>query len=137
MNREDLNLLTQSRFYTPALNAAIFDGPVRIYFDQNQEAGALKLYFAILNEYKELCGGLQSERLDNQRSIFIMIYPSEELFEMLCDDTLNSDFMMIDDLGGDQVIALKGMPDDLQIDDLIQSLTAMTPILPEAHPTPL
>lgn len=137
MDREDLNLLTQSRFYSPALNAAIFDGPVRIYFDQNQEAGALKLYFAILKEYKELCGGLQSERVDNKKSIFIMIYPNAELFRMLCDDSLDSDFMLIENLGEDQVIALKAMPDDLQIDDVIQRLTAMTPILPEAHPTPV
>lgn len=134
MDKDDLTLLTQSRFYSPALNAAIFDGPIRIYFDQNQEAGALKLYFTLLNEYKSLCGGLQSERLNPNTTIFIMIYPSQDMFQMASPQN-TTQHTFVDQLGSDHVIAVNGMPDELQLDDLIQQVQQLTPILPEIHPT--
>lgn len=136
MDTDDLTLLTQSRFYSPALNAAIFDGPIRIYFDQNQESGALKLYFTLLNAYKSLCGGLQSERLSTETSVFIMIYPSPELFHMICPADIET-HLVVDQLGKDYVIAVDGLPDESLLADLVSQVQQLTPVLPEMHPTPI
>lgn len=73
--------ITESRFFSAAFNAAIFDGPVRIYFAQYQEAQALKLYFTMqehLGEIRKEARGLFRNR---KRNIFVMIYPSDETFE--------------------------------------------------------
>ena len=43
----DRPYITQSSFYSPAFNGAIFDGPLRLYFSQAQEAMALKFYFEL------------------------------------------------------------------------------------------
>lgn len=71
--------ITQSPFYSPAFNGAIFDGPLRLYFSQSQEALALKFYFELrsktqdLNEMWPRSGG---------PSLYVMIYPTEETFDL-------------------------------------------------------
>ena len=81
--RQPLSQLTQSRFYSPAFNAAIFDGPVRIYFAQYQEALALKIYFRLQERYPKLSAAEREMPLSSA-NIFIMMYPTEEIFENCC-----------------------------------------------------
>jgi hypothetical protein len=74
--------VTQSRFFSPVFNAAIFDGPIRIYFAQFQEAQALKLYFNLQERFSEVrknARGLFKERGQN---IFVMMYPNEDTFDL-------------------------------------------------------
>ncbi len=74
--------VTQSRYFSPVFNAAIFDGPIRIYFAQFQEAQALKLYFNLQERFKDVrkqARGIFKERGQN---IFFMIYPNEETFDL-------------------------------------------------------
>lgn len=74
-----VSALTQSRYYSAAFNAAIFDGPVRIYFAQYQEALALKVYFRIQDRLQ----GLEEETSRGRRTapnVFVMLYPTEEIF---------------------------------------------------------
>ena len=73
--------ITSSKYYHPAFNSAIFDGPIRIYFVQFHETYALKIYFSIqerfestLNAHKEI--GKQTDQI-----VLIMIYPTEESFQ--------------------------------------------------------
>lgn len=83
-----LATLTQSKFYSPAFNAAIFDGPLRIYFAQYQESLALEIYFRI----QQVIKGLESNRqkLKNLGSnIFVMLYPSVEVFGLSFDVNSN------------------------------------------------
>ncbi|CAN5656925.1 hypothetical protein BH10BDE1_BH10BDE1_27040 [soil metagenome] len=71
--------ITQSPFYSPAFNGAIFDGPLRLYFSQSQEALALKFYFELRSKTQDLSdlwprtGG---------PSLYVMIYPTEETFDL-------------------------------------------------------
>lgn len=71
--------ITQSPYYSPAFNGAVFDGPLRLYFSQSQEALALKFYF-------ELRAKTQSMTEQWPRSggvnLFVMIYPTEETFDL-------------------------------------------------------
>jgi hypothetical protein len=67
--------ITHSKYYSPALNAAIFDGPVKIYFSQAQEAAALRLYFEMNKKIESL-----SKVDNNSAQIYVMIYPTSENF---------------------------------------------------------
>ncbi|MES2962793.1 MAG: hypothetical protein V4760_02810 [Bdellovibrionota bacterium] len=79
---ETVTYVTQSRFFTPAFNAAIFDGPIRIYFAQYQEAQALKLYFNLQERYGEVRKQARGIFKERGRNIFVMLYPTDETFEM-------------------------------------------------------
>lgn len=79
--RQAVTLLTQSQFYSPAFNAAIFDGPVRIYFAQYQESLALKIYFRIQEKLKSLYGTLPESLKYSSQHLFLMLYPNEETFQ--------------------------------------------------------
>jgi hypothetical protein len=80
--KETVTYVTQSRFFTPAFNAAIFDGPIRIYFAQYQEAQALKLYFNLQERFGEVRKQARGIFKERGRNIFVMLYPTEETFEM-------------------------------------------------------
>ncbi len=76
-----LTTLTQSKYYSPAFNAAIFDGPLRIYFAQYQESLALEIYFKLQQCLKGLGEG--RKLLKNIGSnVFVMLYPSSEIFNL-------------------------------------------------------
>lgn len=73
------SLLVQSKYFLPMFNMAIFDGPFRLYFAQNQEAEALRMYF----ELHEVLG----ERIQPPRSgsssdkaLFVLMYPDDKVF---------------------------------------------------------
>jgi len=79
---ETVTYVTQSRFFSPAFNAAIFDGPIRIYFAQYQEAQALKLYFNLQERYGEVRKQARGIFREKGRNIFVMLYPTQETFEL-------------------------------------------------------
>ncbi len=70
--------LSQSRYYSPVFNSAIFDGPVRVYFAQHQESLALKVYFRL----KERLKSIGDEVRYSGQHLFVMLYPSDESFEL-------------------------------------------------------
>ncbi len=129
--REPISSLTQSRYYSPAFNAAIFDGPIRIYFAQHQEAAALKLYFKILERLKDVYGDLREGFRRNQQNIFVMLYPSSELFHMVFPSDEFSD-ISIDELEGDFIIGMNGLIDDLDASRFWSYLDGLVARLP--HP---
>ena len=79
--RETITYVTQSKYFSPAFNAAIFDGPIRIYFAQYQEAQALKLYFNLQERFGEVRKQARGIFKERGRNIFVMLYPNEELFD--------------------------------------------------------
>jgi hypothetical protein len=72
--------ITQSGFFSPAFNAAIFDGPLRIYFAQYQEAEALKLYFKLQEKMKHEIKELRGQMKTTGFHVFVMLYPTAEIF---------------------------------------------------------
>ena len=90
---ETVTYVTQSRFFSPVFNAAIFDGPIRIYFAQFQEAQALKLYYNLQERFAEVrknARGLFKERGQN---IFVMMYPNEDTFDLSFNEDRDNDPM--------------------------------------------
>lgn len=106
---ETAMFVTQSQFFNTAFNAAIFDGPFRIYFAQYQEAHALKIYFGLQQLMRT---GLEAQILkmkSEKKCIFIMLYPNEDTFlhsfpvslaagasasPMICSERLGEDFVI-------------------------------------------
>lgn len=80
--KETVTFVTQSRYFTPAFNAAIFDGPIRIYFAQYQEAQALKLYFNLQERFADVRRQARGIFKERGRNIFVMLYPTEETFDL-------------------------------------------------------
>lgn len=70
----DIGFVTQSKYYHSNFNSAIFDGPVRLYFNQEQESIALQIYFRV----QELLSKMP-RRLSGP-NIFVMLYPDADSF---------------------------------------------------------
>ncbi len=112
--------LMHSKFFTPAFNSAIFDGPVRIYFAQAHEGFALKIYLNLQQRYaKEFT---RAKELHNfiHRTVLIMLYPTAETFQNSFEV---SDVMVAKDhLIDDTVLGVKGPFDESQLDEILQKI---------------
>lgn len=100
----------QSRFYNPAFNSAIFDGPIRIYFAQVHEPLALKIYFGLQQQYEEIMQVAKQAHKELGVSLCVLIYPNGEAFEMSFADQLG--YIVKDQLGNDPILALRGPFED-------------------------
>ena len=125
--REQVSLLTQSKFFSPVFNAAIFDGPIRIYFAQNQESSALKLYFACM---KRLRADIELEA-----NIFILIYPSAENFSLVFGDE-NLDEIQLDQLDEDFVVGLNGPIDEEDFESFFKRFDTLVRVMPSRPAAP-
>lgn len=87
---EPTTYVTQSKFFSPAFNAAIFDGPIRIYFAQYQEALALKVYFQLQERFTEHRREGRGIFKNRARNVFVMLYPSPETFDLSFGENLGA-----------------------------------------------
>lgn len=99
-------ILSQSKFYTPSLNGAIFDGPFRIYFAQNQEPEALKVYFHLQNQLEAQFE--EAKEVIDDKNIYIMIYPTQDVFERSFDSEPFYKGLAIEGVEDEFVIGLNG-----------------------------
>lgn len=130
--RSSATQLTQSRYYSPAFNAAIFDGPLRIYFAQYQEALALRIYFRLQDRLQHWLSP-QSTALRNQHpSVFIMLYPTEEIFANCFSPEQAGQKVVSENFGMDQVIGVCGPLRDEDFDPLFDSVYQVVPSAPVA-----
>jgi hypothetical protein len=123
---ENANLVTQSKFFSPVFNAAIFDGPIRIYFAQHQESQALKVYFNLQERYKDL---REKSRYNLQKrggNIFIMLYPSIETFEMCFNAAPMNSEVLKERLDMDYVIGIKNALTDNSFSLLYDKIDEIT-----------
>lgn len=103
--RGELPTITQSEFFSPAFNAAIFDGVLRIYFAQYQEPEALKIYFQLQDFLKKDSEKMKKRIKEESKSLFIMIYPNKEIFDRSF--KTQSQFST-SEFDGDMVVGLNG-----------------------------
>lgn len=107
--RESVSTLTQSKYYSPAFNHAVFDGPIRVYFAQHQEPLALKVYFELKNRIESFWGSLEELSKRTNTNIFIMLYPSAENFHLAFEEDRD---VVAHRLGDDYVIGVRGVLSD-------------------------
>lgn len=67
-----------SSFYSPVFNTALFDGAFRIYFSQNYEALALKIYHYLQTDRKDLWMRFKKWSDQTKEHVFILIYPTAD-----------------------------------------------------------
>lgn len=105
--------LMQSKYFSPAFNSAIFDGPVRIYFAQFHESLALKIYFMLQQKWPAEFARAKELSKAAHANIMIMIYPTEDSFlGSIENDKTGRAPWIAEDWNQDVVIALRGPLDD-------------------------
>ncbi len=125
MTKQPVSFLTQSRFYSPAFNSAIFDGPFRIYFAQYQEALALKIYFKLQEQMKAFYVQAKAEFKLRGRSVFVMLYPSSDTFENCFLAGKSAIHVMMDHIGEDPVIGVRGPIKDQDFEQIFSEIVAV------------
>lgn len=120
--KENATFVTQSKFFSPVFNAAIFDGPIRIYFAQHQEAQALKVYFSLQERYKHLRENARYSSQKRGGNIFIMLYPTPDTFEMCFDSAPPEALVVRDRIDMDYVIGVKTILDEPNFSLLYEKL---------------
>lgn len=114
--------LMQSKFFNPAFNSAIFDGPVRIYFAQSHESLALKIYFALQQQHSVEMARAKELHKFLDRTVLIMLYPTGESFQHSFE---SSEFLAADHLMDDTIIGINGPFEDVKLDKVLaQTLQA-------------
>lgn len=113
--------LTQSRFYSPAFNAAVFDGPIRIYFAQHQEGLALKVYFMLQQYLKETYSTFRKGFRHHGQTVFLMLYPNQESFENSFSKD-NQKLVLIERLGEDHVVGVRGPLNEDQFEMIFEQV---------------
>ncbi len=99
---------TESRFFSPIFNSAIFDGPIRIYFAQPQEPLALGLHFEIHEKNRKLLERAKSCARVWDAMICIMLYPDTEMFEKSFTAKNQKEmFIATEAIGEDHIIGIR------------------------------
>lgn len=114
--------LMQSKYFSPAFNSAIFDGPLRIYFAQFHESLALKIYFLIQQRWPQEFAQAKDLSKASHANVLVMVYPTEDSFisSMGTEASASSEGWTCEAWNQDVVIALRKPLEDNQIDDFLQ-----------------
>lgn len=121
--RSAYSTLMQSKFFNPAFNAAIFDGPIRIYFAQFHEAFALKIYFYFQQKMPTEIAQAKEAAKKSGKNVLIMVYPSVDSFRLGFENhNLEHGPLAIDQHLEDTVIGLRGPLEDQQMDLLLEAV---------------
>ncbi|MEK2690424.1 hypothetical protein [Bdellovibrio sp. GT3] len=120
--RSSYTTLMQSKYFNPAFNSAIFDGPVRIYFAQFHEALALKIYFMVQQQLFQETAKAKEAAKASGANILVMIYPTSDSFQLSFENAKSENPLEVEKWGEDVVIGLRGPLEDENLDLLIDTL---------------
>lgn len=113
--------LARSKYFTNDFNAAIYDGPLRIYFAQAHESEALKVYYHLQQKmFKES----PRESLGESRNVFVMLYPNGELMSQsfASESGTKQPQIACEKMGEDVVLGVCGMTQDADYDTVCDRL---------------
>lgn len=122
--RSSYSTLMQSKYFSPAFNSAIFDGPFRIYFAQFHESTALKIYLMIQQKLGTDISLAKEYSKIHGSNILIMMYPTQDSFILSFDEEYADNGVVVENWEEDIVIGLNGLPEEMKIDKLIVLLKA-------------
>ncbi len=127
--------LTQSRYYSPVFNAAVFDGPIRIYFAQHQETVALEVYFKLQQYLKETYSAFRNSYKQHGQTVFLMLYPNQDSFEAAFANEPAGAMVVSERLGEDFVLGVRGPLQEARFDEIFAAVQAILQApSPQAHP---
>ncbi len=113
--------LLQSKYFNPAFNSAIFDGPIRIYFSQFHEALALKVYFTLQQELASQMAQAKMIHKQTSRNILVMLYPTKVSFQMSFEG--KQTLLVKERLDDDNLIGINGPFEDEQLPEVINAIS--------------
>ncbi|WP_253715533.1 hypothetical protein [Bdellovibrio bacteriovorus] len=120
--RSSYSTLMQSKYFNPAFNSAIFDGPIRIYFAQFHESLALKIYFMIQQQLVKEMARAKEVSKSSGANIMMMVYPTAESFTLSFDGKPADTPFETEKWNEDIMIGLRGPIEDNNLELLIESL---------------
>jgi len=120
--RSSYTTLMQSKYFSPAFNSAIFDGPVRIYFAQFHEALALKIYFLIQQKLTTELAAAKDRAKASGANILVMIYPTGDSFELSFESCPVKGPLEVEKWNEDVVMGLRGPIEDEHMDFFVETL---------------
>lgn len=113
--------LMQSKYFSPAFNSAIFDGPLRIYFAQFHESLALKIYFLMQQKWPAEFARAKELSKSAHANVLIMVYPTEDSFlGAMESERSGSSPWVAEDWNQDVVIALRGPLEESDMDAFME-----------------
>lgn len=112
--------LMNSKFFNPAFNSAIFDGPFRIYFAQVHESLALKIYFSLQQKFPQAIQRAKDVHKVQGTNLLVMLYPSADSFQMSFEG--QRQFLVEDQLAGDTLVAINGPFEDDKLTQVLERL---------------
>lgn len=137
MKSSTTSTLMQSKYFNPAFNSAIFDGPLRIYFAQFHEALALKIYFLIQQKWPQEFARAKELSRQAHANVMVLIYPTEESFLLSMENQSPGGHKWVQEAWNeDSVVAIRGALEDEQMESFLefagQVLRQWTPADPGA-----
>jgi hypothetical protein len=121
--KSSYSTLMQSKFFNPAFNSAIFDGPIRIYFAQFHESLALKIYFMIQQKLSHEVARAKEISRATGANILVMVYPTEDSFVMSFEGhEKNGSPLALEKWNEDVVIGCRGPIEDQHLDLLTETI---------------
>ncbi len=114
--------LTQSRYYSPIFNAAVFDGPIRIYFAQHQETLALQVYLRLQQHLKESYANFRNSFRSHGQTIFLMLYPSLDSFQESFTTFRGDANVTAERLGEDHILGVRGPLQEDQYEEVFEQI---------------
>ncbi|MBK7961692.1 MAG: hypothetical protein IPK04_11155 [Bdellovibrionales bacterium] len=120
--RSTYTSFTHSKYFSPAFNSAIFDGPLRIYFAQFHESLALKIYFMIQQNLKAELAQIKEKTKNSKQNLLLMIYPTDETFMLSFESAPPTQRIATEDWDNDRVMGLRGALEDAELDGLIEEV---------------
>lgn len=114
----------QSKYFNPAFNSAIFDGPVRIYFAQPFESQALKIYFMIQQKLESQM--ISAKEISKQlgANILVMLYPTSDCFLVSFKSDANR--FSVESWNEDRIIGVNGPIEDSELEALVDLIGQVT-----------
>lgn len=117
--RSSYTALMQSKYFSPAFNSAIFDGPFRIYFAQFHESTALKVYLMLQQSLVEDLPFLKEYCKAQGKNILVMMYPTQDSFILSFEEEHIGQGMIMESWEDDVVIGLNGPLAEEKVPELI------------------
>lgn len=120
--KSSYNTLMRSKFFNPAFNSAIFDGPLRIYFAQPQESLAMNIYFMVQQQLNKEYLVAKERSKASGANILVMFYPDVNSFNLSFDVGPRMGPFEIAKWNEDIVIGLRGPLEEDQVDVFLNGL---------------
>lgn len=114
--------LMQSKYFNPAINSAIFDGPLRIYFAQFQESMALKIYFLSQQKLNDEMARAKKLSKASGANILIIVYPTVDSFDLSFEGGQGAGPFKVEKWREDIVIGLRGPLEEEHLDLFMDTL---------------